>query len=125
MGYAYGREEVKYDSAQVKKLEGMIATLRAELADTRNERDEAKRGWWHSACSGCPNGHPSFWKTVIESPQWKEWARRPSTNANFDIAEVEECGWISQAHFQEFIHWTIKSKLDKIVKDISYNIEGL
>lgn len=27
------------------------------------------------------------------------------------MSEVEECGWISQEHFQQFLHWTFKSQL--------------
>jgi len=61
---------------------------------------------------------PTFYRTVIESPQWKAWeieqAKRLHSiliNADeggpikgiYDMPEVVECGWISQEHFQDFL----------------------
>jgi len=67
-------------------------------------------------CAGCPDGHSSFWKTVIESPQWQLWRKEqdirmgmlgkgelPEGVMCYDMAEVEEGGIISQKHFQDFI----------------------
>ena len=69
--------------------------------------------YW-SPCKGCLEGHSSFWKTVIESPQWKLWQKEQRkrfgefTKGNrnvkaYDMLEVEECGFISQDHFQNFL----------------------
>lgn len=74
-------------------------------------------------CSGCKDGHPSFWKTIIESPQWKEWQKEQTRRFRnleqvgnkmvgetcYDMAEVEELGCISPAHFADFLKFTIKS----------------
>ena len=76
-----------------------------------------KHGWdkecWQYLCSD--GYHPSFWKTVVESPEWKLWQEEQqkrfhqlATTKNtkieaFDIDECQECGWISPAHFQSFI----------------------
>jgi hypothetical protein len=61
-------------------------------------------------CSGCfaQGGHPSFWKTVIESPQWDKWKKYAWKKMLYDFPEVEELGCISPKHFQEFIAFVIK-----------------
>lgn len=74
-------------------------------------------------CSGCPDGHSSFHKTVIESPQWKLWQeeqeklmvkhykKKSKIYAGlYDIAECMERGLISQEHFQKFLRF-IKNKI--------------
>ena len=75
-----------------------------------------KARYWQS-CAGCKDGHPSFWKTVILSPQWQLWQKeqkrrfinyansnkKPENFGIYDMPEVEECGWISAGHFQEFL----------------------
>lgn len=58
-------------------------------------------------CSGCPEGHNSFWKTIIESPQWKKW-EKIANKKGYDYCECSECGWMSQKHFQEFIKFIRK-----------------
>lgn len=53
--------------------------------------------------------NPSFYTTVTESVQWKEWEehqkclRASGMGPTYDMAEVMECGWISQHHFQDFL----------------------
>lgn len=64
--------------------------------------------------------YPTFHETVTRSPQWTAWreeqAKRLSRFNNrknrthyaalkgiYDMAEVEECGWISQGHLQDFL----------------------
>jgi hypothetical protein len=73
---------------------------------------ETSYKYWEK-CSGCPEGHPSFWKTIVESPQWKEWYKENSRRMHlepigqcFDVDECQECGWFSQHHFQEFMDFT-------------------
>lgn len=78
---------------------------------------------YHESCKGCKGGHDSFWKTVIESPQWQAWETQihknfheacqkdkwPSSRVQrdhlpiFDVDECRECGFISQHHFQMFL----------------------
>lgn len=71
-------------------------------------------------CGGCPNGHSSFWKTVIESPQWERWSKENDSRFSkfarkekiiknkpfFDVLECESCGIVSAKHFQEFMKFT-------------------
>jgi len=105
------------------------------IADTLPDEDDISRwsgekggpGWeWHCGLNekdrdcGCP--HSSFWKTVVESPQWRGWeldicaSMRKSNELGwenpeskqyrdrcFDVDECAACGWISPRHFQEFL----------------------
>ena len=95
----------------------MIYWWEKELINKVEEIIEKERFW--SPCSGCEEGHPSFWKTVIESPQWKQWQREQHRRLDegkikdgvYDMSEVEECGWISQKHFQDFINFIIKREI--------------
>lgn len=76
------------------------------IADLRKEWEEkSDKERWCSECEGCVGGHPSFWKSVTESPQWKLWSANANKEMLYDIAEVEECGWISAAHFQDFLEF--------------------
>lgn len=72
-------------------------------------------------CKGCKDGHPTYWKTVVESPQWLAWekevARRMHKQINrdkmfgvFDIDECRECNIISPEHFQEFMKFSARRK---------------
>ena len=65
--------------------------------------DDCLYSWYWTPCPGCKDGHNSFWKTVIESPQWKLWQIEQSRNPTRDMPEVEELGQISPEHFQEFL----------------------
>lgn len=73
--------------------------------------DKCLHFWYCPPCQGCKNGHPSFWKTVIESPQWKEWQKEQRKNPTRDMPEVEEMGTISPEHFQEFLQFCKKNNL--------------
>lgn len=73
------------------------------------ERCEKERYW--SPCVGCPEGHPSFWKTVVESKAWDAWyeyqCSLPASHPErFDIDECQECGYISPEHFKAFLAFT-------------------
>jgi len=85
------------------------------------ETCEKARYW--QPCNGCQGGHFSFWKTVVESPQWAVWEKEVSKRMSkhnkkkskiytgvWDVDECRECGWISQKHFQDFIKFINKIK---------------
>jgi hypothetical protein len=78
---------------------------------------------WDKECYqyACSDGfHPSFWKTVTSSPQWQAWYKEQSRRlselrrnpkakvAVFDIDESQECGWLGELHFQEFLKFIKK-----------------
>ena len=76
------------------------------------QRDEALTKWHahqkNVPCAGCEGGHDTFWKTVVESPQWKAWT---TSGPEWDVDECQECGHISQAHFQAFMAFAGKPLL--------------
>ena len=68
--------------------------------------------YYHQDCVGCKNGHNSFWKTIIESEEWKKWKEN---NHDWDFAENEELGILSDEHFNSFVEF-IKKMVDKTPK---------
>lgn len=62
----------------------------------------------HWEYQGSADTYNSFWKTVISSPQWQAWAKKNRKAMRWDTDECEECGWISEEHFQEFISFLKK-----------------
>lgn len=90
----------------------------------KNHWDEFLGAYYHQECSGCSEGHSSFWRTVITSPQWQTWQQEQNkrmktgriVNGKFnksiyDMPEVEELGIISQKHFQEFLKFIYQNKI--------------
>lgn len=70
--------------------------------------DEFLGYYYNLPCDGCKDGHPSFWKTIVESDEWKAWeASRPS----YDFAECEELGIMGKEHFKAFIDFIRTGKL--------------
>jgi len=78
--------------------------------------DNCYKAFYWQPCVGCKDGHPSFWKTVTESPQWMKWHKEQIRRCGigkivkgrfnqqvYDMPEVEELGTISPGHFQEFL----------------------
>ena len=97
---------------------------------TKSPTSKAKKsGWskdhWEYYCGGCSEPHPSFWKTVTTSEEWKEWyieqlqrmqnckcfdnRGKRCTCDVFDIDESMECNAFSQQHWKSFVEF-IRSK---------------
>jgi hypothetical protein len=64
--------------------------------------DDCLRAHYVFPCTGC-GGHSSFWKTVIESPQWAKWKKYAQPKMLYDFDECEELGILSPGHFNTFI----------------------
>lgn len=60
--------------------------------------------YYNSPCSGCPEGHASFWKTIIESPEWKAWEKV----GHYDFPECECLGIMSKGHWEDFVKFIKK-----------------
>ena len=97
-----------------------------------SDKDRAANPEYRKPCKGCPDGHPTFWKTVVESPQWIAWEKQIAKNfhkANvmldsgkewpsadyqekklpiYDVDECRECNVISPKHFQAFLRFCKK-----------------
>jgi hypothetical protein len=57
--------------------------------------------------------YPSFFTTIINSPQWKEWVNYNEQIPKFDVYESMECGWLSEKHFQAFMSFYTNSAVPK------------
>ncbi|MEK6819013.1 MAG: hypothetical protein AABY10_03710 [Nanoarchaeota archaeon] len=66
--------------------------------------DEFLGAYYNQECKGCPEGHSSFWKTLIESDEWKKW-KEFNNNTNWDFSENEELGILSAKHFKSFLNF--------------------
>ena len=82
------------------RQEGLKNFHKEHIEELKQESKEFRYFW--SPCEGCPEGHSSFWKTIIESKQWEEWIKSEE-GRNFDTSESQECGWFSKNHFTAFI----------------------
>lgn len=92
--------ETKEDS--LNKLEDFISQIRQEAIEE------------HSYQIKCSDGfHNSFWKTVVESPQWELWCKENYRRPQYDVDECGGLGWISQEHFQDFIRFIESNPLTK------------
>jgi len=72
-----------------------------------NNWEEFLRAYYWQECGGCPNGHNSFWKTIIESEEWEKW-KDYNKNTNWDFAENEELGILSLEHWKAFVKFIKK-----------------
>jgi len=97
----YGDSEVGFVPCIPNSL---VPSLIAEA-----ERRTEERLYWEP-CEGCKDGHPSFWKTIVESEEWRQW-EKASVQHFFDTDESRECGWFSPAHFKSFIGFLISKYL--------------
>lgn len=93
---------------EVLRLRSTLTQSQEQVKALILERDAALENW-HShqknvPCSGCEGGHDTFWKTVIESPQWQEWERYTK---EWDVLECSACGHISSKHFQAFLKFVV------------------
>lgn len=89
--------------ASKKSREACVSFLRKSL--TRIAKVTERNAYW-SPCLGCPEGHPSFWKTIVESDEWKRW-EEVANEKGFDYDESRECGYLSPEHWQAFLAFLI------------------
>lgn len=72
--------------------------------------DYLRKETWEQSCAGCGH-HDSMWKSLVQSPQWKDWYEHASKNMLYDVDEAQEFGCMSSKHFQDFIDYIlVKSK---------------
>jgi hypothetical protein len=79
----------------------------------KNNWDEFLHAYYFQECGGC-GGHSSFWKTIIESPEWNKWRKYAwEDKMIYDFPECEELGIMSSKHWQDFIKFTLNKKINK------------
>lgn len=64
--------------------------------------------------------HPTFYDTIITSPEWKEWRELNNETHSWDVAESEECGQLSPEHFAAFIEWVREQ--ERLAMKILYDL---
>ena len=74
-------------------------------AMTKNNTTEEKHGWdENGGVYHCSDGeHPSWWLSIVKTPQWEAWYKHASKNMLYDVDECQECGWMSEAHAKDFL----------------------
>lgn len=87
-----------------------------KIKEIEENYDDFLKYYYNSPCNGCPEGHPSFWKTVIESKEWKLWEEEQSKNPTRDMAECEELGIMSAGHWKEFMKFIRQQTLEEAMK---------
>jgi len=97
-----------------------IEKLKMENTKAYAARDEALTKWYEHQkvhpCEGCTGGHPSFWKTITDSDQWRAW--EASSQRTFDTIECASCGHISRKHWKAFMEFvTRKPTVSSIYPD--------
>lgn len=48
---------------------------------------------------------PTFYGTVVNSPEWQAWIKENEQQPQFDVHESMETGWLSPGHFQAFLEF--------------------
>ena len=76
------------------------------ISQIKKHFDEFLSFYYNAPCSGCPKGHSSFWRAVIESPEWKAWKKV----GHYDFAECEALGICSSSHWKDFVKFILTSK---------------
>lgn len=75
--------------------------------------DNFLRAYYCQKCEGCPDGHSSFWKTIIESKEWEEWKKynfKISPYGNWDFSACEETGIMSKEQWKALVEWLKRSE---------------
>jgi hypothetical protein len=52
--------------------------------------------------------NPTFYDTIIVSPEWQAWVRENEIEPRFDVHESMECGWLSKEHFAAFLKFAAR-----------------
>jgi hypothetical protein len=119
----FDKEFINYNQfSSHKLLKEFISKSIDQALEVQADQLEKERYW--VACAGCPEGHSSFWKTVVESEYWKQWTEYANKNQLYDVDECRECGWIGKSHFDAFIDYITKRRIILRDKEWINQIQG-
>ena len=83
----------------------------------KETEEKVEKDRWCSDCAGCPEGHSSFWKTIVESEEWQKWEKEQNRLFSsremekcFDYDESRETGWLGKEHWRSFVEFIRKVK---------------
>ena len=60
--------------------------------------------------------NPTFYQTVVASPEWQVWVEKNEREPKFDVNESMETGWLSPEHFAAFLEW-VGAKKEETVRE--------
>jgi hypothetical protein len=114
----------------VKNAKIALAKAKAEegikcFEHQKATEERVKKERWIGKCSGCSDGHPSFWKTIVESKEWKDWEKEQIENPQFDIDESRVCGWLGEKHRNAFFNFICKSAEERVKREIIEKIKEM
>jgi hypothetical protein len=114
------KNKQKKENCRWATLKEQANNRQAKIICPRCKVSYSEHTCYWSSCIGCPKGHSSFHKTIIESPQWKKWRKYAwEDKMLYDFPECEELGIIGEEHFQDFIKFVIKVDGRKVlIKEI-------
>lgn len=96
-----------------KALASLDTLFPSEPKDNiKQHYDEFLGYYYNSPCAGCKDGHPSFWKTIIESTAWGAWKNK--NPMSYDFAECEEVGIMSKQHWIAFLEFIKEQALSSL-----------
>lgn len=73
-----------------------------KLSDAFEGENSSLRQAYDGATAETP---PSFYRTIMDSPQWQAWVKHNEETPQYDVHESMELGLMSQNHWQAFIKW--------------------
>jgi len=87
----------------------------------KQTKEKPNPNYW-KACTGCPDGHSSFWRTIATSPEWQAWYKEQQKRFHklsegknvkeiYDINESQECGWLGKEHWASFVKFIKSGKI--------------
>ena len=104
-----------------KKLVGQNEVEALTDEQIKKYYDQFLSYYYNAPCSGCPEGHSSFWRTICKSPEWKAWK---ATHPHYDFPECEELGIMSATHWIDFIAFVkneVEVEVDVVLPHIPAN----
>ena len=49
--------------------------------------------------------YPTFYGTIVDSKEWKEWVKKNEEDPKWDVHEAMETGWLSPVHWLAFLNF--------------------
>lgn len=79
----------------------------ADICKNKKNCECHTRGWDKDGrFYQCSDGkHPSWWQSIIKTPQWDAWYEHASKNMLYDVDESFECGAMSEKHAKDFLNF--------------------
>jgi len=140
--FPFGKKIEEYADGNIKVLtnEKRMKSFISRLLKAEYERGKAdKEPLYEIPCSD--GNHNSFWKSVVESPEWKAWYKEAERRFRdgkldeksgrwlgkntYDVDECQECGIISYDHFASFMEYIREDAIEAKLKELLGKVREL